>query len=340
MSARNWKQPIISAWNSWRVYEYRSDGIRINDRTNVHTFHVGSHPGGRRHHGAAPHRKGILMRLIHSSLSVLSILITDLIIVFACNDLLVSGQTYNNLVEITPKFTVRSFTWGEYNRDLTQNLEENGVLYSAGITSKIKFGRRIDLYVKTGADYYSGLIDYDGFLQNPDGTTEPFKTKSKYGGMGTFLNVGYDMYAADHFIIGPECGVQYEHWIRDIGNGDVHGYDEVYDMVLIDFGCNFMYQFSRSANIFLNTMGEYPLLTSESINLASRGQGGPADINLTPLPNIGMNVELGATTYGVFLSFYVDYRLFSRSAFDKGFFQPRSDRTVVGMNLGYTISIN
>jgi len=280
------------------------------------------------------------MRRPHLSLSVLPILLTEIITVFTCSDLLVSGQTYKNLVEITPQFAMRSFTWGEYNSDLTQNLEETGLLYSGGITSKIKFTRRLDLYLKFGGDYYSGLIDYDGFLMNPDGTTEPYKTKTKYGGMKAFLNVGYDVYAADQFIIGPECGVQYERWVRDIGNGDPHGYDEVYDLLLVDFGCNFMYQFSRTANIYLSALGEYPLLTAESIDLAARGQGGPADIKLKPLPNIGMNVELGATTYGIFLSFYLDYRLFSRSAFDKGYFQPRSDRTIVGMNLGYTISIN
>lgn len=51
-------------------------------------------------------------------------------------------------------------------------------------------------------------------------------------------------------------------------------------------------------------------------------------------------MELGATTYGAFLSFYLDYLLLSKSAFDHGFHQPESDRAVIGMKLGYTFSIN
>src|SRR3989339_608392 len=216
-----------------------------------------------------------------------------ILLILACNDL-VWGQPFKNLVEITPQFTLKSFLWGEYNDNSVQLLEEKGLLYSGGITSKIKFSRSFDLFTKFDAHYYSGLIDYDGFLQNPDGTTEPYKSKTGNEGLEAIL----------------------------------------------DFGCNFIYQFSRPAKIFLNILGEYPLLITESIDLASRGQGGPADINLEPQSNIGLNIELGATTYGAFLSFYLDYLLFSKSAFDQGYHQPESDRTVVGMKLGYTFSIN
>lgn len=262
-----------------------------------------------------------------------------ILLILACNNL-VSGQTYKNLIEITPQFTLKSFIWGEYNDNSIQVLEEKGLLYSGGITSKIKFSRSLDLFTEFDFHYYSGLIDYDGFLQNADGTTEPYKSKTGYQGLETILNLGYDIFAGDHFVIAPELGLQYEYWNRDIDNGGRYGYDEVYNLLFIDFGTNLIYQFSRSSRIFLNIMGEYPLLITESVNLASRGQGGPADINLEPLPNIGLSMELGGTTYGVYLSFYLDYMLFTKSAFDQGFHQPESDRTVVGMKLGYTFSIN
>ncbi len=262
-----------------------------------------------------------------------------ILIILACIDL-AWGQPYKNLIEITPQFTLKSFIWGEYNDNSIQVLEEKGLLYSGGITSKIKFSSSIDLYTKFDAHYYSGLIDYDGFLQNTDGTTEPYKSKTGYEGLETILNFGYDIYTGDHFVIAPELGFQYEYWNRDIDDGGKYGYDEVYNLFFIDFGTGFIYQFSRSSKIFLNIMGEYPLLITESLDLASRGQGGPADVNLEPLPNIGLSMELGGTTYGVYLSFYLDYMLFTKSAFDQGFHQPESDRTVIGMKLGYTFSIN
>lgn len=50
-----------------------------------------------------------------------------ILLILAYNDL-VSGQTYKNLVEITPQFTLKSFIWGEYNDNSIQLLEEKGLL--------------------------------------------------------------------------------------------------------------------------------------------------------------------------------------------------------------------
>ena len=262
-----------------------------------------------------------------------------ILMILTCIDL-AWGQPYKNLIEITPQFTLKSFIWGEYNDDSKQLLEEKGLQYGGGVTSKIKFSKSLDLFTRFDFNYYAGLVDYDGFLMLEGGGTEPYKSKTGYEGLETLINFGYDFYAGDQFIIAPELGFQYEYWNRDIDNGGKYGYDEVYNLLFIDFGTSLIYQFSRSSKIFFSVMGEFPLLITESVDLASRGQGGPADINLEPEPNIGLNMELGATTYGAFLSFYLDYLLFSKSAFDQGFHQPESDRSVIGMKLGYTFSIN
>jgi hypothetical protein len=250
------------------------------------------------------------------------------------------GQLYKNLIEITPQFSFRSFYWGEYDNNSVQLLEEAGFLYSAGISSKIKFNKRIDFYIKLDAQFYRGSVDYDGFLMLASGGTEPYKSKTGYKGLEAAMYFGYDFYTASNFAIAPELGFQYETWDRDIDEGGRYGYNEIYNSFLIDFGCNFMVLLSNSSKIFLNVLGEYPLLITESVNLASRGQGGPPNINLEPQPNIGINTELGANIFGAFISFYLDYILFSKSAFDKGFHQPESDRTLVGFKLGYTFLIN
>ena len=262
-----------------------------------------------------------------------------ILMILTCIDL-AWGQPNKNLIEITPQFTLKSFIWGEYNDDSKQLLEEKGLQYGGGVTSKIKFSKSLDLFTRFDFNYYAGLVDYDGFLMLEGGGTEPYKSKTGYEGLETAINFGYDFYAGDQFVIAPELGFQYEYWNRDIDNGGKYGYDEVYNLFFIDFGTSLIYQFSRSSKIFFNVFGEYPLTINESVDLASRGQGGPPKINLEPKSNIGLNMELGATTYGAFLSFYLDYLLFSKSAFDQGFHQPESDRTVVGMKLGYTFSIN
>lgn len=250
------------------------------------------------------------------------------------------SQPYKNLVEITPLFDLKSFYWGEYNDNSVQLLEEKGLLYSGGLTSKIKFTTDIDFFMKVGAEYYAGLVDYNGFLMLQGGGTQPYKSKTGYQGLESTLNFGYDFFVSDYLAISPEFGFQYEYWNRDIDNGGQYGYDEVYNMFLMAFGCSLIIPFSSSTKIYLSLLGEYPVYISESINLASRGQGGPPDINLEPQTNIGFNGELGANIFGSFIALYVDYMLLSKSAFDKGYYQPMSDRTVVGIKLGYTFAIN
>jgi len=270
---------------------------------------------------------------------LIRVLSVTFLLTLACNQILLA-QPYKNLVEITPQFSIRSFYWGEYDNNSKQLLEETGYLYSGGLASKIKFSSNFDLFIRIDAYFYGGLVDYNGFLMLQGGGTQPYKSKTGYYGLETALNIGYDFFVVDNFAIAPEFGVQYEYWNRDIDNGGQYGYDEVYNAFLLDFGCSFIVPFSNSSKIFLNALGEYPIFITESVNLASRGQGGPPDINLEPQPNIGFSAELGAAIYGSFISFYADYILFSKSPFDKGFHQPMSDRTVVGIKLGYTFSIN
>ena len=68
-----------------------------------------------------------------------------ILMILACIDH-ARGQTYKNLVEITPQFILKSFLWGEYNDNSVQLLEENGLQYGGGVTSKIKFSKSLDLF--------------------------------------------------------------------------------------------------------------------------------------------------------------------------------------------------
>jgi hypothetical protein len=254
----------------------------------------------------------------------------------AAGNTFLSAQTNKELIELTPQAVLKSFYWGEYNDNSELLLEETGMLYGGGINSKFKFSRSFDLYTKFDFYYCTGLVDYNGFLMLQGGGTEPYKSKTGYEDLETSLNFGYDFYIAEQFIIAPEIGFQYEYWERDIDNGGQYGYDELYDVLSIKFGSNFIFPLGRSSRVFLNIFGKYPVLIEESIDLASRGQGGPAEINLEPGANLGLNLELGANIYGAFISLYYDYLLFSKSDYDQGYFQPESDRSIVGLKLGYT----
>ncbi|MCB0730205.1 MAG: hypothetical protein KDC88_04150 [Ignavibacteriae bacterium] len=245
-------------------------------------------------------------------------------------------QSSKKLIEITPQIVVKNFYWGEYNDNSVQDLEEYGNLYGGGFQSKFKFSQNLDLFIYAEAYFYNGTVDYNGFLQDVSGNFESYKSETVYEWFESTFNIGYDFNPSYYFSFSPELGFQFESWDRDIDNGGQYGYNEIYDMFLIDFGCTFTTRFSSNAKIFFKILGEYPLLIDEFINLAARGHEGPEEINLEPQPNIGLNAELGANTYGVYFSVIFDYLIFSKSFFDQGFHQPESDRTIVGIKLGYT----
>lgn len=241
----------------------------------------------------------------------------------------------NKLFEITPSAGLKYFYWGEYHSQDIQDLEEYGLIYSGNISSKIKFSKSLQLYTYPDLEFYYGIINYNGYLQTSNGTTEPYKNETKYWGLEFVVNMGYDIWLGEYFILSPECGVGYEYWNRNIDNGGQYGYEEIWDFFYLDFGSNFTIPLRPSSKIFLKILGKYPLIISESVDLASRGQGRPANINLEPGSNIGINLELGAVIYGAHLSFYLEYLLFSSSVFDQGYNQPRSDRSLTGLKLGY-----
>ena len=258
------------------------------------------------------------------------------ILILAASRTFLLAQTNKHLIEFTPQVVLKSFYWGEYNDNSELIIEEEGMHYGGGINSKFKFSRSFDLYTKLDFYFCYGLVEYKGFLQDAQGNTEPYESETAYQELETSLNFGYDFYIADQFIIAPEFGFQFDYWNRDIDNGGQYGYDEIYNMLSIKFGSNFIFPLGPDSKIFLNILGKYPVIVEESIDLASRGQGGPADISLEPGANLGLNFELGANIYGAFISLYYDYLLFSKSDYDQGYFQPESDRSVVGLKLGYT----
>lgn len=249
---------------------------------------------------------------------------------------LLTAQQEKQLLHFTPQAGIGFFNWEETLENGDKLLEEDGTIYQVGLSSKIKFSKKIGLFLYADGMVYFGTIDYDGSLQDNFGNLTPYRSETAYFGLDFTINSGYDFYLGKQFVISPEFGFQYEYWKRDIDNGGQYGYDEFYNLFYIDFGSKFLISLSPSASVFLKIMGEYPVSVSESIDLAARGQGGPSDISLEPGSNFGINLELGATVYGALFSFGYDYLLFSKSDPDQGYHQPESERSIIKLKLGYT----
>ncbi len=242
----------------------------------------------------------------------------------------------NKLFEITPYAETKYFYWGEYNDYSTQILEEYGIIYSLGISGKTKFSKTLQLYLLTDADIYYGIPNYNGFVQNPNGTVESYKSETEYRGIKFLFNTGYDIHLGKHFIIAPEFGLEYEYWERDIDNGGQYGYVELWSLFSLNFGSSFIIPLPPSSKIFLKVFGKYPLIIEESIDLAARVQAKQASAYLEPGGNIGIISELGSVIYGAYISFYLDYSWYSKSAFDRNYYQPESDKSLIGLKIGFS----
>ena len=242
----------------------------------------------------------------------------------------------DKLFELTPSVGFEYLSWGEYNQLEEQDLEEYGLVYKINLIAKSKFSENLGLYASTEGKFYYGIIDYNGYLQLSSGGTEPFKTETGYMGFDFCGNLGNDFCLGKNFILSPVIGIGYEYWERDIADGGQYGYIERWDFLYFNFCTCFIFPLSSSSEILLNISGKYPLQINESVNLSSRGNAGPSNINLNPGNNIGLDIELGTKTHGIFLSLNLEYLLFSSSPFNQGFHQPRSDRSLTGLNLGYS----
>lgn len=247
-----------------------------------------------------------------------------------------AAQKSEDLFRFKPGAGIQFFYWAEFSDTDYLLLSERGLLYQAGIEIETLFSRKLKLYVSANADIYFGVVDYDGFLQDNLGNREDYQSETNYLGGELQARFGYRFPLNNKFIIAPEFGLQFEFWNRDIDNGGQYGYDEFYNIYMISAGCNFVLPVSNNTNFFFGLFGEIPLNISESVDLASRGQGGPSNIDLEPGGNFGMNAEFGASVHGALISFTYDYMLLSKSDEENGFYQPKSEREVVTIVIGFS----
>lgn len=243
-----------------------------------------------------------------------------------------------NLIKITPLIGLKFYSWGEYDNNSTQNLDESGTQFLIGFSAKHELIGNMNFYVRSDFYYYTGTVDYDGYLQNDYGGNTPYKTETGYNGFELLINSGYNFNVTHNLSLAPELGLEYEHWKRDLGKGDKHGYLESYNVFFIDFGFNGRLKISPNVSIFMKFLGEAPLSISEGVDLSSNNN--LKEIDLAPKSNMGINFETGVTAYNASFSFYIDYLLFSPSDINQSIFQPESDRSIFGIKLAYDFYFN
>jgi hypothetical protein len=251
----------------------------------------------------------------------------------------VSAQDIHKRFQITPYFALDGYRWKEFGDTGDELLTESGLLFGLGLRPKVSFGSSMRFFLDAEFEYWFGSVDYEGFIQGQNGVRTPYTTTTVYGGIDFSLKAGYKFPVAKSFDLTPAAGFGYQYWNRNLDNGGKNGYDEQYSVFLLDLGVTGLYQFSRPSQGYLTLLLEMPVSISESIDLASRGQGGPANISLSPGTSPAFQIRLGGSFYNVFVEGFFRTWLLTKSNEDQGYHQPESTQKKFGVRLGYVIGV-
>lgn len=237
--------------------------------------------------------------------------------------------------QITPYTQFRFFGWKEFGDNGEQLLQESGTLYNFGALPRWSFGSRF--FVETDGSVYFGSVDYDGFIQDAQGQRTPFKTSTVYFGLELAPAAGYAFPLSRQFVLTPTTGFGIEYWNRNLDNGGANGYDEKYTVIYFHGAATGTYNLNSDIQFFSSFGMKIPFSISESIDLASRGQGGPGDVSLSPGVSPRFRFGAGANVYNVMVELSFETWTLVKSNEDRNFHQPESTRKIFGVKLGYRL---
>jgi len=248
------------------------------------------------------------------------------------------AQTLRSRLEITPFVAPLSYSWKEFDDNGMEAIHESGLVVSGGASARYRFTEERRWYGSISGEYYNGTVDYNGFVFDQQGYRTPYSTKTGYTGFELTASTGYEVAFADGFSFAPSAGFGLEKWKRSLDNGGPSGYDELYTVPLAQIAFGASYRIEQRIEIFSNLSLKIPLLITESVDLSRTGAG-PSNLKFTPGSNPRYFVSAGTWIYGASAEFFYDSWTLSKSPEDRGFLQPQSSRTHLGVRLGYTFAV-
>ena len=248
-----------------------------------------------------------------------------------------AAQHLNQTFQMTTCADFKWYGWKEFGDINEELLNEDGMLYGFGLIPRVAFGDTKKFYLESETTVHFGKVDYDGFLQNQFGQRTPYSTKTVYRGFETAATAGYIFSLSDQFDLTPTVSFGYEYWKRDLDDGGPNGYDERYKALLVHIGIEGTILLNRHIQFLSAVSMRIPVSISETIDLASRNQGGPADISLSPGVSPRIRIGGGVSIYRVLIEVSFETWTLTKSDEDKGYHQPESTRKIFFVRLGYTI---
>jgi hypothetical protein len=245
------------------------------------------------------------------------------------------AEDVNRPVQLRVYSDLRSHQWEEFTANGSRLLKESGLLNGLGFALRFSLGKERRFFIEPEIGGYIGKVDLDGFLQDNLGNRTPYTTKTGYRGLEVSASVGYVFSVTGEFQLTLMSGTGFEYWNRDIDDGGRFGYDEKYTVFSQSIALKPIVALSRAVILFVGVTVDLPFSISESVDLASRGQGGPSDISLSPGVEPRFQVEGGVRIYSIAATMYFKTWTLSESPQDRQVYQPESTRRVLGFRIAY-----
>lgn len=234
------------------------------------------------------------------------------------------------------------FTWEEHVGG-ERILKEKGPMFGAGAavlleSPKLRGGSTLTFKAK--AELFGSEVDYDGTAQNLlTGETFPASTDVTYFGTKGEIDVGW-RHTSGCFYLEPFAGAGIRWWIRDLhdttavnnsGNTvQVTGGEEYWLSAYARTGLRGGYQQGKDMKFFAEAGAKYPF---HNENTSESPFGG--DLTLEPKADWSAFAEIGMQYKWFRPSIFYEGFRYRDSAPVGGFYQPRSDSDIFGLNLGF-----
>ncbi len=248
------------------------------------------------------------------------------------------AQGADPILYLTPYAGIERYSWEEFKQNGESFLEESGPRYSLGILSRFPFFEegRFSGVLDIKGTY--GVVPYDGSLMLPEGGTIPYSTKTGYIDFRGSVEFGYSFRLLRPFLLTPLAGISSEYWIRDLDRGGSYGYTERYFVISTAIGLRLRYAPRDARQLFVAGSIGFPHQIRESFLLETTG-GETETVYLHPGIRPQYKVEIGGTLSGFSVTVSYESWTLSESAASNGFYQPKSVREEVAVNIGYTIPL-
>ncbi len=251
----------------------------------------------------------------------------------------VSVEARENRIEVGAE----QFDWQEHDESGKRLVTETGPRILVGFERLSDLASR-DSFLSFAVHGYFGNIDYQGYLQHPDGSLTPYSTNTHYWGIA--VEPGYNLqFPSSMLSFVPSLSLRAggEWWLRDLRG--IYGYKEYYGVGYVRFEIGVR---SKRPSGWFSRLGiKAPFVTREKV-AGFYLDGKCGDVDLIP---DGNNT----------VSFTIGYRLSNRAAVSLGYdgyrfsssprkqvscdsqfsgveiFQPRSEMTL--LSLRYSVPL-